>query len=126
MKQREYVRIQSINTTVDLVVEATSFMDLTSYGKIMIGDRGFEFYHASDVRKHVQVPWDQIERVKATVFLNGKWIPRFTVETRKNGSFVFASKQPKKVLSLMGMQIGKENIVHALGMWDVLKRSFKK
>lgn len=118
--------VQSINTKVDLVVAATSFMDLTAYGKIMIGDKGFEFYHTRDVRKYLQVPWDEILRVQATVSFKGKWIPRFTIETKENASFIFSCRQPKKVLALIGKQIGKENIVHALGMWDVLKRSFKK
>lgn len=35
--------VQSINTKVDLVIEGTSHMGLTDYGKIMIGDKGFEF-----------------------------------------------------------------------------------
>jgi hypothetical protein len=118
--------VQSINTKVDLVVNATSFMDLTAYGSIMIGDRGFEFYHTRDVRKYIQLPLNEIIRVQATVFFKGKWIPRFTVETKENGSFIFSAKQPKQVLGLIGAQIGKENIVHALGMWDILKRSFKK
>ena len=29
---------QSINTRVDVVVEATSYQGLTNYGKIMVGD----------------------------------------------------------------------------------------
>lgn len=118
--------VQSINRKVDLVVHATSFIDVTAYGNIMIGDRGFEFYHARDVRKFVQLPWNEIVRVQVTVFFKGKWIPRFTIETKESGSFIFSAKQPKKVLGLIGKHIGKANIVHALGMWDVLKRSFKK
>lgn len=118
--------VQSINRKAHLVVNATSFMDLTAYGKIMIGDQGFEFYHARDIRKFIQLPWNEILRVQATVFFKGKWIPRFTVETKENGSFIFSAKKSKQVLSLIGKQIGRENIVHALGMWDVLKRSFKK
>ena len=30
---------QSINTRVDVVVEATSYQGLTNYGKIMVGDK---------------------------------------------------------------------------------------
>ena len=40
--------VQSLNTKVDLVIDATAFTGLTDYGQIMIGDRGFEFYHAKD------------------------------------------------------------------------------
>ena len=31
---------QSLNTKVDLVMDATSFHGMNNYGKIMIGDRG--------------------------------------------------------------------------------------
>ena len=44
--------VQSINTKVDLVIEGTSHMGLTDYGKIMIGDKGFEFFNDRDVRKN--------------------------------------------------------------------------
>ncbi len=47
--------VQSINTKVDLVIDATSFTGLTDYGQIMIGDNGFEFYHARDRRKYIQI-----------------------------------------------------------------------
>ncbi|HCW53264.1 MAG TPA: DUF956 domain-containing protein, partial [Clostridium sp.] len=35
--------VQSLNTKVDLAIDATSFNGITSYGKIMVGDKGFEF-----------------------------------------------------------------------------------
>lgn len=35
--------VESLNTKVTLVIDGTSFLGLTDYGKIMIGDRGFEF-----------------------------------------------------------------------------------
>ena len=41
--------VQSLNTKVDLVIDATAFTGLTDYGQIMIGDRGFEFYHAKEI-----------------------------------------------------------------------------
>ena len=49
--------VQSLNTKVDLTVNATSFMGLANYGKIMVGDKAFEFYDDQDVRKYIQIPW---------------------------------------------------------------------
>ncbi|EPC71182.1 hypothetical protein Lpp126_15744 [Lacticaseibacillus paracasei subsp. paracasei Lpp126] len=37
--------VQSINTKSELVVEGTAFMGMPTYGKIMIGDKGFEFFN---------------------------------------------------------------------------------
>ena len=55
--------VQSLNTKVDLVIDATAFTGLTDYGQIMIGDRGFEFYHAKDPRKFIQIPWEEVDYV---------------------------------------------------------------
>ncbi len=75
--------VQSINTKVDLVIDATSFTGLTDYGQIMIGDNGFEFYHARDRRKYIQIPWEEVDYVLASVMLKGKWIPRYAIQTKK-------------------------------------------
>ncbi|MFS1260867.1 DUF956 family protein, partial [Enterococcus lactis] len=40
--------VQSINTKVDLTINATSYLGIAEYGKIMIGDKGFEFYNERD------------------------------------------------------------------------------
>ena len=40
--------VQSINSKVDLVMAGTSYMGLTDYGKIMIGNKGFEFFNERD------------------------------------------------------------------------------
>ena len=84
--------VQSLNTKVDLTVNATSFMGLANYGKIMVGDKAFEFYDDQDVRKYIQIPWEEVEFVMATVLFKGKWIPRFAVQTKKNGRYQFAAK----------------------------------
>lgn len=65
------VMVQSINTKVDLVIEGTSHMGLTDYGKIMIGDKGFEFFNDRDVRKNIQIPWTEVDLVIASVMFKG-------------------------------------------------------
>ncbi|WP_034550989.1 DUF956 family protein [Carnobacterium funditum] len=117
--------VESINTKVDLVIDATAFTGLTDYGKIMIGDNGFEFYHARDPRKFIQIPWEEVNLVVASVMFKGKWIPRYALETKKNGTYTFSSKKPKKVLQAIKVYIEPDRIVHSLSFFDVLKRSFK-
>ncbi|SEK77599.1 hypothetical protein SAMN04488700_0125 [Carnobacterium iners] len=117
--------VESINTKVDLVIDATAFTGLTDYGKIMIGDNGFEFYHARDPRKFIQIPWEEVNLVIASVMFKGRWIPRYAIETKKNGTYTFSSKKPKKVLRAIKEYIEPEYIVHSLGFFDVLKRAFK-
>ena len=105
--------VQSINTKVDLVIEGTSHMGLTDYGKIMIGDKGFEFFNDRDVRKNIQIPWTEVDLVIASVMFKGRWIPRYGFQTKKNGTFTFSSKQPRKVLRAVRKYIAPERMVRS-------------
>lgn len=114
--------VQSLNTKVDLVIDATAFTGLTDYGQIMIGDRSFEFYHAKDPRKYIQIPWEEVDLVIASVLLKGKWIPRYAIQTKHNGTYTFASKQPKKVLRAIRNYVEPSHMVQSLSFFAVLKR----
>ncbi|MGG5315496.1 DUF956 family protein [Enterococcus sp. AZ072] len=117
--------VQSINTQVDLVMNATSHMGMTDYGKIMIGDKGFEFFNDRDARKFIQIPWEEVDHVIASIMFKGKWIPRYAIQTKKNGTYTFSSKEPKKVLRAIREYVDPSNMVQSLSFWDVVKRGFK-
>lgn len=121
--------VQSINTKVDMVLKGTSYLGMNDYGKIMIGDRGFEFYNDRDIEKFIQIPWEEVDYVIATVMLKGKWIPRYALQTKASGTFTFSSKQPKAVLCTINKYIESKHMVRSLSFFDVLIRgikSFKK
>ncbi|WP_254490253.1 DUF956 family protein [Bacillus thuringiensis] len=117
--------VQSINTKVDLVIDATAFTGLTDYGKIMIGDKGFEFYNSRDTRKFIQIPWEEVDYVIASVMFKGKWIPRYAIETKRNGIFTFSSKEPKKVLQAIREYVDPGHMAQSLSFYDVIKRGLK-
>lgn len=117
--------VQSLNTKVDLVVDATSFAGLADYGQIMIGDKGFEFYNSSDYRKFIQIPWEEVDYVIASVMFKGKWIPRYAIKTKKNGTYSFSSKDTKKVLRTVRKYVDANRIVKSLSFFDVVKREVK-
>lgn len=114
--------VQSLNTKVDIVIDATSYMGITDYGKIMVGDKGFEFYNNRDARKFVQIPWEEVDYVIASVMFKGKWIPRYAIQTKKNGTYSFSSKQPKKVLRAIREYVDPDHMVQSLTFFDVIKR----
>ena len=91
--------VQSLNTKVDLVIDATAFTGLTDYGQIMIGDRGFEFYHAKDPRKFIQIPWEEVDYVLASVMFkeNGFLVMRF--KPRKMGRIRLLQRAEASVTS---------------------------
>ena len=118
--------VQSINTKVDLVEKATSFLGFTDYGKIMIGNKGFEFYDDRKATNFIQIPWEEIDCVVTSVMFKGKWIPRFAVKTKKNGTFTFSAKDTKKVLRSMREYVGPDKIVKSLSFFQVIKRGITK
>jgi hypothetical protein len=122
--------VQSLNTKVELVIEATAFTGFADYGKIMIGDKGFEFYNSRDSRKYIQIPWEEVDYVIASVLLKGKWIPRYAIRTKKNGTYTFSSKEAKKVLRAVRNYVEPDRMVYSLSFFDVVKRAvqwrFKK
>ena len=117
--------VESLNSKVDLVVKGTSFASMSNYGEIMIGDKGFEFYNSRDSRKFIQIPWEEVECVIVSVLFKGKWIPRYAVRTKKNGTYAFSSKETKKALRTIRNYIDANNIVKSLSFFEVVKRGFK-
>ena len=117
--------VQSINTKVDSTINATSYLGIAEYGKIMIGDKGFEFYNERDARKFVQIPWEEVDYVIASVMFKGKWIPRFAIQTKRNGTYSFSSKKPKMVLKAIREYVEPSHMVKSLSLVDVIKRGIK-
>ncbi len=115
---------QSMNTKVDIVVKATSYQGLNSYGKIMIGDKAFEYYNDRNPEDNIQIPWEEVNYVIASVVLK-KYIPRYAIETKENGIYSFSSKKPKDVLRAIRVYVPSERLVRSLGFFDVLKRGIK-
>jgi len=116
----------SLNSSVDLVMPATSFGGLNDYGKIMIGNFAFEFFNDRNVNKYIQIPWEQVDVVIASVLFHGKWIPRFAIKTKKNGTYTFSARKSKKLLKAISVYIPKNRMVHSLSFFDVIKRAFAR
>lgn len=113
---------QSINTKADLVIDATSFLGMGDYGKIMIGDHGFEFFDNRNVENFIQIPWKEVDTVIASLVFGGRWIPRFAIKTKRSGTYSFASKKTHEVLREIRKHVDADRMVRSLGVWDVIKR----
>lgn len=116
---------QSLNTKVDLTIEASLLMGLTKYGKVMIGDRAFEFYNDRNVEDHIQIPWGDIDRIEASVLFNKK-ISRFAIFLKNDAYFTFSTRDNKKTLRAVNVYIPGDRLLRSLSAVDVLKSSFKK
>ena len=88
--------VESLNTKVDFVIDATSFSGLTDYGKIMIGDKGFEFYHGRDPRKFIQIPWKKSITLSPRSFSKENGFRVMAFKRRKMARLSFLQKNLKK------------------------------
>lgn len=117
--------VQSLNTKVDLTLNATSYLGVANYGKIMVGDKALEFYNEKNLKDYIQIPWEEINCVMASVMFKGKWIPRFAVVTKRNGNFTFSTRDNKALLRAVNKYIPSENLVRSLSFFEVIKRGVK-
>ena len=116
----------SMNREVEYVCKGTSYMSLQSYGKIMVGDKSFEFYDDRNVENYIQIPWEEIDYIVADVAFGGRWIPRFEVQTRHNGNFRFsAGKNTKPLLRACREHVPADHMTRALTAVQKISRGIK-
>lgn len=94
-------------------------------GDILVGDRAFEFYNEKNPEDYLQIPWEEIIRVRAQLFFRDKYIRGFFVDTKSVGTFNFVVKNAGKTLKTMRDFLGNEKIVRNKPVFSI-KNLFKK
>lgn len=117
---------QSQNTTVEYTEKATSFLGLATYGDMLIGDKAVEFYNEKNPEDFIQIPWDQVDHVAASVLRGGKNISRFVIFTKENGKYSFSTRDNKATLRAMRGHVPEDRLVRSLSFLDVMKLAFKR
>ncbi|SER90357.1 DUF956 family protein [Lachnobacterium bovis] len=114
--------ISSMNTKVDLTMRASAFIGMTKTGQIMIGDKAFEFYGEKSKRDYIQIPWDKIDYIAASVYAN-KWIARFTIFIKDSDKYYsFSGKNNKELLRAVRNYIPEKRLVKSLSFFDVIRK----
>lgn len=111
---------QSQNKEVELTIPATFFVGLGTYGKMMLGDKALEFYNDRNVEDYIQIPWDEVDYVSASVIF-GRHISRWAVLTKQNGHFAFSTRDNKAALRVVRNHIGNEKVLRSMDFLDVLR-----
>ena len=117
--------VQSLNKKVDLTINATSYLVMANYGKLLVGDEAFEYYNDKNVNDYIQIPWSEVTEIMASVMFKGKWIPRFAVVTKNNGNFIFSTRDNKKTLRAVRNYVDPNNMVRSLSFFQVISRGLK-
>ena len=103
----------SLNTKVLFTTKANALTGGigSKRGDLLIGERAFEFYNSRNPEDYIQIPWGEIERVRAQIFFRDRYIRGFFIDTKRNGSFNFVVKKAGKALKVMRDYLGDEAIV---------------
>lgn len=117
--------VQSLNKKVDLTINATSYLGMSNYGKVLVGDEAFEYYNDKNLNDYIQIPWSEVTEIMASVMFKGKWIPRFAVVTKNNGNFIFSTRDNKKTLRAVRNYVDPNNMVRSLSFFQVISRGLK-
>lgn len=116
---------QSLNTRADFVIKGTYLGGLDAYGQIMIGDKAFEFYNDRNVGQYVQIPWEKIDYIAASVYFN-RYIPRFVIRTTDNVMYTFAARDSRKLLTRCKKYVPEDRLVRSLTLMQTIRRRLKK
>ena len=119
------VKVEPLNTKIEHETKGTSYMGLGDYGMIYVGNNGFEFYDDRNPKNYIQLPWREVDVIIASIMFGGKWIPRFAVRTKKNGTYTFAAHDPKALLRACREHIPADHIVKSLSFFQVLGAAIK-
>ena len=119
--------VVSLNTRVDFQTRANSMNTGigSKHGDILIGDKAFEFYNYRNPADFIQIPWQEVKKVRAQIFFKDKYIRGFFIDTHRDGTFNFVVKDAGKALKAMSNYIAKENLVRNKSRFS-LSRLFKK
>ncbi len=113
---------QSMNSSVDYVVSATSFAGLGTYGSMMVGNKALEFYNERNPEDYIQIPWEEVDYISAEVI--GKRIVRFAVFIRQGGSFSFSTRDNKATLRAITAYVDEDRMRRSISFLDVVKAGF--
>lgn len=112
--------VESLNSEVDVSIRGQSFLGLGSYGTVEVGDAAFEYYCESNPKDYIQIPWEEIDHIAASVIFN-KWISRFAIFTKESGTFKFSTRNNKKTLRAVRNHFPADKMLRSLSFLDVFK-----
>ena len=119
--------VMSMNSKVVYTTKANCLTGSigNKHGDVMVGDKAFEFYNHRNPEDYIQIPWTEIDKVRAQMFFRDKYIRGFFIDTKNSGTYNFVVSEAGKSLKIMRDFIGNEKIVRSKPVLS-LKNLFKK
>ena len=115
---------QSLNSSVDLTIKATSFAGLGTYGHVMVGNNAFEFYNERNPEDYIQIPWEEVDHIAAEV-IGKKRIARFAIFVKSGHHFSFSTRDNIKTLRAVRNYVPEDRLLRSESFFDVIKAGFR-
>lgn len=84
-----------LNTKIDLEIDAVSYLRLSSYGKMIIGNNGIEYYNKKIINDFILIPYNEIKYISAQVWFN-RYITRFVIVCNNDMKLSFQQEKTRK------------------------------
>lgn len=114
---------QSMNSTVDLTMKATSFQGIGTYGDVLVGNKAFEFYNERNPEDYIQIPWEEIDYISAEVV--GRKITRFAIFLKQGGHFSFSTRDNKQTLRAVREYVPEDRLLRSKSFFQVIVAGLK-
>lgn len=109
---------QSMNSSVDLTIKASSFHGIGTYGNVLVGNAAFEFYNERNPEDYIQIPWEEVDYIAAEVV--GKRITRFAIFVKQGGHFSFSTRDNKKTLRAVREYVPEDRLLRSKSFFQVI------
>lgn len=117
--------ISGINTEIDFSIRCISYLGISSYGNMYIGNNGIEFFNEKNIKDYILISWKEVDYVSASVIF-GKYINRFSICTKSNGNFEFSTRDNKRTLKAINKYIKSDRMLKQASFTRIILKKIKK
>ena len=92
--------VESLNSRADFVTTANWMSGgvMGRHGRILVGNKAFEFYNDRNPADFVQIPWGEIRQVRAIMLMKRGFIRGFFIDTKSAGTYHFVVSKAEEQL----------------------------
>ena len=116
-----------LNNEIDFMTRANSKLNPIDpkSGILLLGNNGLEF-RAEKSQAYIQIPWPTVEKVYVQMFMGGRYVRGFFIETNEDQSFEFIVSDAKTTLKQMRKHLDRKQFVSNKSNFSSLFKRFKK
>ena len=105
--------VESLNSRADYVTTANWMSGgvMGRHGRILVGNKAFEFYNDRNPADFVQIPWGEIRQVRAIMLMKRGFIRGFFIDTKSAGTYHFVVSKAGQTLKAMRNYLAEEQLV---------------